>query len=184
MAQQPTPDIVQLYRETVQWTGDIIARIRPDQLASQTPCAEWNVQQLLNHMVGGTVMSAATLSGTEAVRPTEDVKGEEFVARAKQVLELAGAPGATEKTVTTRRGDVTAGEYMENAFVDALTHGWDLAIATGQDAIMPAHLAQACYEQWVTKVEGYRGRAFGPAVEAPGDASVQVKLLGVLGRRA
>ena len=183
MAQQPAPEIVRLYSETVQWTDNIIKRVQPAQLSAPTPCTEWNVQALLNHMVGGTVMYAATLSGTEASRPTEDAKLEDFLAGANKVLDLVKAPGATEKMVTTRRGEVKAGEYLENAFMDALTHGWDLAVATGQDATMPVYLAQACYDKWAPKAEGMRGRAFGPEVQAPEGASTQVRLLGVLGRQ-
>jgi uncharacterized protein (TIGR03086 family) len=183
MTQQPASEIVRLYIETVQWTDSIIRRVRPSQLGAPTPCAEWNVQALLNHMAGGTVMYAATLSGTEASRPTEDAKLEDFLAGSNTVVDLVSVPGATEKMVTTRRGEVKAGEYLENAFMDALTHGWDLAIATGQDATMPPHLAQACYDRWALKAEGMRGRAFGSEVQVPEGASIQVKLLGVLGRQ-
>jgi uncharacterized protein (TIGR03086 family) len=183
MAQASGSENIRLYRETAEWTGAIIDQIKPDQLNNPTPCTEWDVQALLNHMVGATAMYIATISGTEVNRPTEAVGKSDFVAGAKKVLELAEVPGATERIVTTRRGDLTVREFLENSFVDALAHGWDLAIATNQDPTIPEHLAQACYDRWLPKIENSRGRAFGAEVVVAENASIQSKLLGILGRQ-
>ncbi len=41
-----------LHGRAVRQTGDIIAGIRREQLDGATPCARWNVREVVNHVVG------------------------------------------------------------------------------------------------------------------------------------
>ena len=59
-----------------------------------------------------------------------------FERERRAVLSAFGEPGVIEKT----------GPSLGIALGDQLLHGWDLAIATGQDAIMPEDLAVVAYE--------------------------------------
>jgi uncharacterized protein (TIGR03086 family) len=52
------------------------------------------------------------------------------------------APGRLEGTVASPFGEMPAGMGARFAFVDQLTHGWDLATATGQDPTIPASLLE------------------------------------------
>ena len=54
-------------------TGALIAGIRNDQWANATPCPEWNVRTLVNHVVFGNRMFADVLRG-EPLRPPETLR--------------------------------------------------------------------------------------------------------------
>ncbi len=73
---------------------------------------------------------------------------------------------------------------MMGSFMDTLIHTWDLAKATGQNTDMDPALAEACYTAFAPQIDGYRGpETFGPEVTVPEDASIQDKLLGIMGRK-
>ena len=75
------------------------------------------------------------------------------------------------------------GPALGIAFADQLLHGWDLAKATGQDATMPAGLAEAAYEHIHRRfTDAQRTGVFKPEVTVAEDASAQDKLLAYTGR--
>jgi uncharacterized protein (TIGR03086 family) len=64
-----------------------------------------------------------------------------------------------------------------------LVHGWDLAVATGQDYALDPRLVQECREVIEPQVEAFRSAgALGPEVPVPADASAQTRFLALLGR--
>ena len=185
MTQQANHDPAGLYEGAVQWTGAKLKGVQPQQQKDPTPCTDWDVPALMNHLVDGATRAVAVLSGTEYQKPSVDGTASDYEALTNKALEFVKAPGAMEKIVKGFRGDVVAGEYLVGSFMDTLTHGWDLAVATKQDATMPAHLAEACYTIYEPRKDRMRGgTAFGPEVEVPENASTQVKLLGIFGRKA
>jgi hypothetical protein len=84
-----------------------------------------------------------------------------------------GEPGVIERT----------GTNLGNIFGDQLIHGWDLAVSTGQDPVMPDGLPEAAFAliEGAFTEEGRRG-VLKPAVELPPDASTQDRLLAYSGR--
>ena len=71
------------------------------------------------------------------------------------------------------------------AFCDNLTHGWDLAKATGQDTTIPSDLAAAAWEMINGNISDDArgpGGMFKPVVPVPENASIQDKLVAYLGR--
>jgi uncharacterized protein (TIGR03086 family) len=82
-------------------------------------------------------------------------------------------PGVIERT----------GPALGIAFADQLLHGWDLAKATGQDATMPAGLAEAAYAMVHGRfTDDQRKGVFKPEVQVGADASAQDRLLAYTGR--
>ena len=63
MAQQQMPNLVELYEGTTQHVFNILSGIKQDQANSPTPCTEWDVHALVNHLVGGAEIAAGCLSG-------------------------------------------------------------------------------------------------------------------------
>src|SRR5690242_7696960 len=41
----------------------VVSSIKPEQYDDPTPCADWNVRQLLNHLTGGTKMFTVMVAG-------------------------------------------------------------------------------------------------------------------------
>src|ERR1700733_15950809 len=55
--------------------SSVIASIRPYQFEYSTPCTEWDVRALINHVVGGNLRFAAMVTGEPGPDGGEDVLG-------------------------------------------------------------------------------------------------------------
>ena len=128
---------------------------------------------------------AGTLAGEEPGQPSGDGNPADIYQAGKdKVLEAAQKPGAMEKKYQTPFGEMSGGEFMLGAFMDNLVHGWDLAKATGQNTELNENHAQTVFQAFAPMMAGTRqGGAFGPEVSVPDNASIQHKLLGMMGRQ-
>lgn len=45
-------DLQAIHAETLRGTARVVDGVRADQLEKPTPCTEWDVRALINHMVG------------------------------------------------------------------------------------------------------------------------------------
>ena len=126
----------------VDQTSKIIDGISPDQLPLPTPCTEWSVRDVINHITGGALMFATCVEqgamSDEAFAALvsgdnlgQDYRGS-FKAAAGKALAAFDAPGAADKLVKLPFGEMPAGVALNLAVFDLLTHGADLAHATGQ----------------------------------------------------
>lgn len=62
-------------------------------------------------------------------------------------------------------------------------HGWDLAVATGQDATLDADLMEACHQVLQPQLEFFRrAGALAGQLPVPLDAIAQSRFLAMLGR--
>src|SRR5262249_20612990 len=62
---------VEMMQRVVDETTNIVDNVKTDQLGNATPCAEWNVRDVLNHIVGGSTMFA--VSAEQGTVPDEMV---------------------------------------------------------------------------------------------------------------
>jgi len=172
-------DLIDLYGRASEWTLDK-ATAAATQLDASTPCTEWDVRTLMNHMLDTQQYFVGAAQGRDVSPPSPQppqVLGDDPVADFRnaraETLDVFGAEGVIEKT----------GPALGIAFSDQLLHGWDLAKATGQDTTMPAGLPEAAYEVIFGRfTDDQRKGLFGPEVEVPESASAQEKLLAYSGR--
>ncbi|PZC49202.1 MAG: Mycothiol maleylpyruvate isomerase N-terminal domain-containing protein [Chloroflexi bacterium] len=184
MAEQSTPNPIELYEAASQRARQVIAGVKESQLSDPTPCADWNVQALRDHLVGGPSLGYGMLAGLgrqpapEAATPQDSYQ--EGVARFTAEARKAGALDQTLEAV----GGMSGAQFMMTLFMDTFIHSWDLAKATGQDTNLDGGLASVIYEAWQPNMDGLRasGRV-GAAVQVPEDASVQDKLIAMMGRQ-
>ena len=178
------PNPVELYGEAVKNTSQIIANVRADQMSRSTPCSEWDVKALIDHMIGGTMYFTGALAGGDPEKPGDGNPADVYRTGAEKVLEGAQKAGAMDKKYDTPFGEMSGGEFMFGAFMDNFVHGWDLAKATGQNADMSEGHAQVIHGAFAPMMDGMRqGGAFGPEVSVPDDASALHKMLGMMGRQ-
>jgi uncharacterized protein (TIGR03086 family) len=175
-----TDDLLDRYRTASEWTLSKVVRAG-DQLDAPTPCDDWDVQTLLNHMVETQQYFVRSARGEEASPPSpeppDDLIGDDAASAYERGRE-ATIQTFSEDGVIERTGP-TLGIY----FSDTLLHGWDVAKATGQDTTMPPGLAQAAYEvMHGAFTEDQRTGVFKPEIEVDDDASAQEKLLAYTGR--
>jgi uncharacterized protein (TIGR03086 family) len=172
-------DLLDLYRRASDWTLTKVAGAA-DKLGAQTPCDEWDVRTLMNHMLETDRYFVGAARGEDVSPPSPQppaLLGDDPVADFEhaqaETLQAFGADGVIEKT----------GPSLGIAFSDQLLHGWDLARATGQDATMPDGLAQAAYDMIHGRfTDEQRKGTFKPEIAVGPDATPQDKLLAYTGR--
>jgi uncharacterized protein (TIGR03086 family) len=185
-------DIAELHAQALDQTGRVVAAIKPDQLRAGTPCDGWDVHALLNHLVAGNLWAAelgagATIEGV-GDRLDGDVLGADpaasYAASAAAAAATFRRPGALEAPCAVSYGPVPGSVYAGHRFLDVFVHGWDLAVATGQDPCLDPGLLQACREIAEPQVAAFRAAgALGDARPVPPDATDQQRFLAMLGRQ-
>jgi uncharacterized protein (TIGR03086 family) len=172
-------DLLDLFSRASAWTETKVAGAT-NKLDARTPCDEWDVRTLMNHMLDTQRYFVDAARGKDAKLPSApppDVVGDDPVAAFEQAradtLVTFGAPGVVKQT----------GISLGIASSYQLLHGWDLATATGQDATMPAGLAASVYDLIHGRfTEDQRKGVFKPEVPLPPGASDQDRLLAYTGR--
>jgi uncharacterized protein (TIGR03086 family) len=164
-----------------------IAGVRPEQLDAPTPCTEWTVRQLLNHIVGGTRMFHSMQTGGGPVDRAADFLGDDPLAAFRaSVAELRAAfaeDGALTKIVPTPFGDAPGTVLVNMRVNEMLVHGWDVARATGQSTDLAPELAAECVEEFRRMRASGRGKGmFADPTEAPAGATPADQLAAVAGR--
>jgi uncharacterized protein (TIGR03086 family) len=185
-------DIAQLHRRALDATHKIVAGIQPDQRTLPTPDEGWDVRALLNHIVSGNLWAVELTAGQTidevGDRLDGDMLGDDplgaYDASAQAAAAAFEEAGALDAQCAVSYGPVPGSVYAGHRFIDVLIHGWDLAIATGQDATLDSALVAAC----LAVVEPQAGLmqasgSYGSHVDAPTDADPQTRLLALLGRR-
>jgi len=173
-----------------------IVKATPDQLDTPTPCAEWDVRALLNHVIG-TLWLAEALFSDQPPRypmapgglPSADLASSDpaaaYAEAAAAALAAAGAGDALTRAHPTPLGDMPGPGLAGFTTLDILVHGWDLAKATGQptdlDGRLAAH-ALAFAGQALATPES-RADRIGPALAPADGATVTSRLVAFLGRR-
>jgi uncharacterized protein (TIGR03086 family) len=179
-----SPPPTDLYRRASAGALVVAEQVRPDQLDGPTPCSAWTVQDLLDHLVGGTSYLGAAIAGTEPVAPTGSTAAD-FRAGVEACLDGLAQPGALEWTCTSPLGfEWTVQEATAGTFMDVLIHTWDLATATGQPADLDPELVDACVAMFLPDMpeQGRAAGIVGPAVPVGDDATPQDRLLAAMGR--
>ena len=135
-------DLLDLYDRASSWATEKVAGAT-EMLDSKTPCDDWDVRTLLDHILETQRYFLSSARGEHASPPgptppatlTDDPVAD-FGAVRRDMLAAYGERGTIERT----------GPALGVAFSDLLVHGWDVARATGQDETMPDGLATAAYE--------------------------------------
>jgi uncharacterized protein (TIGR03086 family) len=164
----------------------LIANVRPEQWAAPTPCTDWDVQQVVMHIVGMNRVFAAMLAG-EAPPARADIAPPDLLPAyresAQRLMAAFGAPGVMERSFESPMGSATGAERLSIRLYDLLAHGWDLADGTGQEADLPEDAAEAALAFVSNQLaDQARSGRFAAAQPARVDASAVVRLVAFLGR--
>jgi len=184
-------------RPAVRTTAAVVAAVPTDSLDRRTPCPEWSVADLLDHLGGLAVaftMSARKqpldMSGGPVVDGSRLEPGwrDRIVAVLHELGEAwATTPGAFEGRTEAGPIEMGAGEAALVGLNEVVVHGWDLARATGQPYdVDPASVA-ACHAfvSSFAPPDGSPaddGGLFGPRVAVPDPASDLDRLVAATGR--
>ncbi len=181
---------VDLHERTVDTWRRIVEGVGPDQWSRGTPCGDWDVRALVNHVVGEDrwtrpLVDGATVAdvgdrldgdllGADPVGATRDAADEATRAVAERVPQ--------DPVVHLSFGDFPIEEYVRQLAADHLVHAWDLAVATGQDPRLDAELVAEVAAWFAEREDLYRqAGAVGPRAHTDAD-DPQADLLARFGR--
>jgi len=176
--------------QAIEISRSVLGNVQADQLQNATPCASWNVSELINHMVGAQGFFQAGLEGSAPSGDQPNWAEGDYLAAFNEAsaasLASFSAEGAMEKTVSMPFGDMPGAAFMGLALNDTFTHAWDLAKATGQDTNLAPELASAILAQSRQMVQdsfrGPEGAPFGTEAACPEGACPADQLAAFLGR--
>ena len=188
--------------ESILKTNDLLARVldglanvvggvRESQLRDPTPCTEFDVETLRNHILGWLTTFAAGYAdpagrapaSTEGYQPSPDLAAD--VRSAAAQLTEAVRQGAAERPLYLGESAMPGELALGMVLWEYLVHGWDLARATGRAWAPPEEAAaEALAFAPAMLTDDYQGvgKPFAPRVAVPADASSLDKLLGLSGR--
>jgi uncharacterized protein (TIGR03086 family) len=162
----------------------VVAGITPADLDRPTPCTDFDVRGVLEHMIGGATTFAAAYRGTTVATRDSSDPLEAFGPALGDLAAAITAPGALDRTVAAPFGDVDGETFARFVVLDGLVHGWDLATATGQPYDPPAALVDAADAFARQTLDPLRdGVTFGPPVQSPAGATRIEQLAAFTGRR-
>ena len=177
---------IDLYRTATTRAIEVADGIQPDQLASPTPCSEWTVRDLLDHLVGGT----GYLLGRPRRRSNRPADRCDSCRPGRPAWQHASDASPTPRHWNTgpapRLGSTgRAWRPPQERSMDVLVHTWDLASATGQDTdARPGRRGRVHRHVPAGHARARPGRRHHrPRDRGAADASPQDRLLGALGRR-
>ena len=171
-------DPIESWRKVAAGFDKRYAAVAPGQLGSPTPCAEWTVRDLVDHVAGVQLRMSRLVGAT-----TED--GADWPAVRDGMTAVLSRPDALEGTsIHPQLGEAPKVQWLTIATNDMLIHTWDLSRAIGADEALSAEEVAACQsflEQLPHSILRESGRYAG-ALEVPDDADAQTKLLAFAGR--
>ncbi|WP_256987976.1 TIGR03086 family metal-binding protein [Streptomyces sp. BR123] len=173
--------------------GERVRAVADDQWGAPTPCTEWTVRDLVNHVTGEQLWIPPLVTEGSTVadvgdRFAGDVLGEDPVAAWEQAADAAhaafAAPGALERTVALSYGPAKAAAYCAELTADCVVHTWDLARGIGADDRLPGDLVEFSLKEVMPYADGLAaGGMFAPPLEIPPGADAQTRLLALVGRK-
>jgi uncharacterized protein (TIGR03086 family) len=174
-------------------TGRLVSGIADDQWNNATPCTEWDVRDLVGHLVDGSrrlvdVLAAGTAPPARPSRPPASVLTDDpvrdFYQASDALLAAFAQPGKLSEMVPSPFGTVPAAVMLQLRIVEHLVHGSDLARATGQAMHVPPGLAEqalAFSQEYVGNLPPDR-RPFARPQHVDPDAPPLDHLVALLGR--
>lgn len=183
-------DEISLLSSVMGKTGDVIAAVTADQKARPTPCPDYDVGALIDHMVGwARVFDAGvhrrTVDGDPSRYRAGDDPAGEFRAAAGSIGASWRDEGLDRKVQAWSGGEIDGPMYFDMMLMEYAVHGWDLAVATGQPVPYTEAEAAAVLERAeATLPPQYRGDGmpFAHAVPVADHAPAIDRLVGFLGR--
>ncbi|GAB3436297.1 TIGR03086 family metal-binding protein [Actinophytocola sediminis] len=177
-------------RDVVELANDV----KPDQLGLPTPCPDWDVRALVNHLMFWTAFrseSAASKRPAPADDPiteqTDFTADGDWAATLEAQLGRATAawaePSATEGNTGLAGGSMPAPVIGMMLVGELVVHGWDLAAATGRHLRVDERIVAAVHESTAAMAEQGRSYGvFGAEIPVPADATPLDRVLGLSGR--
>ena len=181
--------VVRLHASAITNLGPIIASIKSDQWTLTTPCPDWDVRALVEHLVTEARWTAPLLAGLTVGEVGASLDGPldpdpvaAWTAAQRAALGVARGPQMGETVVHASAGDIPAQEYLRQLTADYLIHGWDLAVTLGLDDTLDAELVAVVDGWFRSRAAAYRDAGLVATPATVRDSDPQTGLLAAFGR--
>jgi uncharacterized protein (TIGR03086 family) len=173
-------DIIDRYEEVANGFTARLDAVGDDQWANPTPCTDWSVRQLVDHVID--VQRAIPEGLGMAIADGPDPRATWRAVR-DGAMTVLRKPGVLEQTMQGRSGEMPVEMSLGIRLSDLLVHTWDLARATGGDERLNPDVAAIVLERLKPNDEVLRSSGtFGPKIDPPAGADAAVELLCFTGR--
>jgi uncharacterized protein (TIGR03086 family) len=168
-----------------------LGHVHATDMGRPTPCPDWDVAALIQHVVGADHAYVAIMRGGSVddfmaaaagtrvgERPEED-----FATSSAALIEEMGRPAELDRIVHHPIGDIPVLQLLGMRVTDWTVHGWDLARAIGADETLDRQLVAALLQRTRARGDALYATGYfhrGPGV--PEGAGPQAELLDLLGR--
>jgi len=179
-------DGVQQLDEIIPLIGNVVEKIRVDQLDNPTACANFTVSGVLEHMIGGATHFSPAFRGKTAgsAAPLEGEITDRWNRAMTELLSSLHSAGAQERSVTAPFGEVPVAAFARYTAFDGLVHGWDLSRATGLPYEPPDELIAEVdtFARQFVQPEMRDGDTFATEATAPSEATPLERIVAFSGR--
>jgi uncharacterized protein (TIGR03086 family) len=168
-----------------------VNNVTPAELGGPTPCTEWDVRALLNHLILWTSYSLERRAEGESVAPElmehDFAAAPDFSADYRAQLDRALAawadPAVWDSELDLMGTKTPASEVGGLIIAELVLHGWDLATATGQDYAVSDRAAEAALRAVEANAGLFRQyKGFAEPVPMAADATARDRVLALSGR--
>lgn len=182
---------IELFERAVFAFGRQVRATADTQWHDPTPCTDWDVRMLVNHVTVEQLWVPPLIAGANVADIGDRLDGDQLGVDPVAAWDSAAvgscgafeAPGALEGSVSLLSGPRPAAEYCWEMTVDALIHSWDLARGIGGDDALDDELVALTYERILPIAESLQDSGmFAPPVPVPRTEPLQTRLLGLFGR--
>lgn len=165
--------------------------ISPGQWANPTPCSEWDVRALVDHLVYETLWLPDLVAGRTLEEVGTQYEGERLGddplvawSGARDAAVTALRSSRLEVPVHTSAGRLTAEEYLTEMLFDAVVHGWDLARAIEVEHTIPDDVARDLLSWLAPQADEWvADRIIAEPVAVDEGADAGTRLVAMSGRR-
>jgi uncharacterized protein (TIGR03086 family) len=172
-------------------TALIVDNVTPAELSRPTPCDEWDVRALTNHIIVWTSHSLERRAHGESVAPElieRDFAAEPdfalgYRAQLDRAIDAWADPAVWDRELDVMGAKTPAADVAGLIIAELVLHGWDLAAATGQDYSVSDRAAEAALRAVEANAELFRQyKGFAEPVPMAADAPVLERVLALSGR--
>lgn len=193
--------IVTRYTDASRRFADVLNHVESDQWSWPTPCTEWDVRKLANHMTRGNLNYVALANGASAddflrAREIDSLGADPLSAYLHSVEDVAATfadPNVLDRELDYPLGRLSGGRGLAVRATDTVIHTWDLARAISTPEELDEHSVDWILENTRAIFDGLAespvdehttNRFFAPRPSSTDDRSAtpQHRLLRIMGR--
>lgn len=183
-------DVATRYLAALDEVDRHVQAIEPARWNDPTPCTEWDLRALVDHLVYETLWVPDLVRGMTLAEVGSRYEGDRLGvdaigawSAAKRAAVDAVSTSGLDVAVHTSGGQLTADEYLTQMLFDASIHGWDVAMAIGVGHSIPGDVASDLFEWFAPQARQWvEAGILAEPIDVGADADASTRLIALSGR--